>query len=96
MSKGTLLADLTLTEAGMLHVKWHLDLGIATASVDCPPDGEFDPPPIAGQPGPGLVGAGPMEFELPAAGGSQAITGGVQLDGEGFFNDGVLTVTRVR
>ncbi len=64
-----------------------------TASVDCPPSGELDPPPISGQPGPGIVGVAPMSFQLPAAGGSQPVTGGVQADGEGFFNDGVLTVT---
>jgi hypothetical protein len=95
VSSGTFMADLTLDD-GMLNVRWHVDLGIATASVDCPPDGELDPPPIPGQAGPGLVGATPMSFQLPATGGSQAITGGVQDGGEGFFNDGVLTVTRVR
>lgn len=96
VSGGTFIVDLALTEAGMLRVTWNVDRSIATASVDCPPDGSIDPPPISGQPGPGLVGAGPPSFELPAAGGSQAISGGVQTDGEGFFNDGVLTVTRVR
>jgi hypothetical protein len=96
VSSGTFMADLALTPDGMLDVVWHVDLGIATASVDCPPDGDVDPPPISGQAGPGLVGVAPMRFQLPAAGGSQAISGGVQDGGEGFFNDGVLTVTRVR
>ena len=96
VSGGTFIVDLALTEAGMLRVTWNVDRSIATASVDCPPDGSVDPPPISGQPGRGLVGAGPPSFELPAAGGSQVISGGVQTDGEGFFNDGVLTVTRVR
>ncbi len=96
MSGGTFLVDLVLTEAGMLNVQWHVDRSIATASVDCPPSGEFDPPPIPGLPGPGLPGAGAPSFELPAAGGSPALTGGVQDGGEGFFNDGVLTVTRIR
>jgi hypothetical protein len=81
----------------MLQVTWNVDLSIATASVDWPPTGsEFVPPPVAGQPGPGLVGATPMRFELPPTGGSVPVTGGVQLDGEGFFNDGTITVTRVR
>jgi hypothetical protein len=80
-----------------LSVRWRYDRGLATASVDCPSTGgEFDPPPIPGQPGPGLVGIAPSEFELPAEGGSQPVTGGVQTGGDGFFNDGVLTVTRVK
>jgi hypothetical protein len=69
---------------------------MATASVDCPPQGDppYDPPPIPGQPGPSLVGFGPMAFELPAEGGSQPLGGGVELGGDGFFNDGTLSVVR--
>jgi hypothetical protein len=101
VSGGTFTVDLALTDAGRLQVTWTTDAGggMATASVDCPPqDGDppYDPPPIPGQPGPSLVGAGPTSFELPAEGGSQPITGGVQSGGQGFFNDGVLTVTRTR
>jgi hypothetical protein len=98
VSGGTFTADLELTDAGTLRVTWTTDAGggMATASVDCPPDGGYDPPPIPGQAGPALVGAGPTSFELPAEGGSQPITGGVQDGGDGFFNDGVLTVTRTR
>jgi hypothetical protein len=78
-------------------VTWRVDRSLATASVDCPPYGSgIDPPPISGQPGPGLPGIAPLSFELPADGGAQAVTGGVVLDGDGFYNDGVLTVTRVR
>jgi hypothetical protein len=93
---GTFTADLALTDAGSLHVTWTTDAGggMATVSVDCP--GDPDPPPIPGQAGPALVGAGPTSFDLPAEGGSQPISGGVQSDGEGFFNDGVLTVVRTR
>jgi len=93
---GTFTADLALTDAGSLHVTWTTDAGggMATASVDCP--GDPDPPPIPGQAGTALVGVGPTSFDLPPEGGSQPITGGVQSDGEGFFNDGVLTVVRTR
>ena len=98
VSGGTFTADLQLTEAGTLRVTWTTDSGggMATASVDCPPHDEYDPPPIPGQAGTALVGAGPASFELPAEGGSRAITGGVQDGGDGFFNDGVLTVVRTR
>ena len=98
VSGGTYTVDLALTEAGALGVTWTVDAGgsMSTASVDCPPSDEYDPPPIPGQPGPALAGAGPTTFELPAEGGSQPITGGFQDGGSGFFNDGVLTVTRTR
>jgi hypothetical protein len=100
VSGGTFTADLELTDTGALRVTWTTDAGggMATASVDCPPEGDppYDPPPIPGQAGPALVGAGPTSFELPAEGGSQPITGGVQEGGDGFFNDGVLTVVRTR
>jgi hypothetical protein len=98
VSGGMFTVNLELTDAGSLHVTWTTDAGggMSTASVDCPPDGENDPPPIPGQPGPALAGAGPMSFELPAEGGSQPITGGFQDGGHGFFNDGVLTVVRTR
>jgi hypothetical protein len=72
--------------------------GMATATIDCPPEGDppYDPPPIAGQPGPALVGVAPTSFELPPEGGSQAIGGGIQSGGDGFFNSGVLTVVQTR
>jgi hypothetical protein len=95
---GTLTVELDRTDAGRLAVTWRTDPSIllATASVDCPPSGDIDPPPISGQPGPGLPGITPLSFELPLEGGSQAVTGGVVHEGDGWYNDGVLTVTRVR
>ena len=73
---GTFTVDLALTEAGALRVTWTVDAGggMSTASVDCPPSDDYDPPPIPGQPGPALIGTGPTTFELPAEGGSQPIT----------------------
>jgi hypothetical protein len=92
---GTFSVELQLTPAGPLSVNWSTDAagGMSTASVDCPGD-PHDPPPIPGQPGPALVGIGPMSFELPPEGGSQRLAGGVESGGEGFFNEGTLTVTR--
>jgi hypothetical protein len=98
VSGGTFTAQLALTPAGLLHVEWSVDSGggMATASVDCPPEGDppYDPPPIPGQPGPSLVGIAPMAFELSADGGSQPLGGGVQSGSDGFFNDGALSVVR--
>jgi hypothetical protein len=98
VSGGTFTVDLQLTPAGPLLVTWSTDAagGMATASIDCPPEGDppYDPPPIPGQAGVALVGVGPMSFELPAEGGTQAIAGGVSEGGDGFFNDGTLTVIR--
>jgi len=93
---GTFTAQLELTPAKLLHVTWSTDAagGTATASVDCPSDGIYDPPPIPGMPGPSLVGITPLSFDLPPAGGSQPVGGGVQDGGDGFFNEGVLTVAR--
>lgn len=100
VSGGTFTAQLELTSAGMLHVEWATDAGggMATASIDCPPQGDppYDPPPIPGQPGPSLVGIGPMAFDLPPEGGSQRLSGGVESGGDGFFNDGTLSVVRTR
>jgi hypothetical protein len=91
---GTFTVELQLTPAGPLRVSWSTDAagGMSSASVDCP--GDPDPPPIPGQPGPALVGIGPMSFDLPPEGGSQPLAGGVESGGEGFFNNGTLTVTR--
>jgi hypothetical protein len=98
VSGGTFTVDLQLTPAGPLLVTWSTDAagGMATASVDCPPEGDppSDPPPIPGQAGVALIGVVPMTFELPAEGGSQPITGGFSDGGDGFFNDGILTVVR--
>lgn len=96
VSDGWLIVDIDRDYDGTLQVTWSHDRAVATASVDCPSTGGFDPPPVPGQPGPGLPGIAPASFELPAGGGSQKVSGGVQTGGEGFFNDGVLTVTRVK
>jgi hypothetical protein len=93
--------QLNLTPAGLLHVVWTTDAtgGMATATLDCPPmsgDPPYDPPPIPGQPGPSLAGIGPMAFDLPPEGGSQVVSGGVNSGGDGFFNDGTLSVVRTR
>ena len=80
---------------GNLQVTWIPDGSVAvTASVDCPPDGDYDPPPIPGQPGPALMAIAPMSFTVPYAGGVQAISGSVAQGGDGFFNTGTITVKR--
>jgi hypothetical protein len=100
VSGGTLTVDLALTPAGPLHVSWSPDAGggMATASIDCPPEGDppYDPPPIPGQPGPSLVGIVPTAFDLPAEGGTQRLSGGVQSGADGFFNEGTLSIVRTR
>lgn len=97
VSDGWISVEIDEQYDGSLQVGWRYDRAIATASVDCPPTGEsYDPPPVPGQPGPGLVGIAPTAFELPPGGGTQKVGGGVQDGGEGFFNDGVLAVTRVK
>ena len=82
-----------ITDAGdQLMVAWSPSGNdSATASVDCPGD-PYDPPPIPGQPGPALINTGPQSFPLPYAGGAMPINGGVQDGGDGFFNDGTITV----
>lgn len=62
-----------------------------TATIDCPPSGDYDPPPIPGQPALALIGVAPASFTLPAAGGTQSISGGVS--GTGWSNNGTITVT---
>ena len=81
-----------------LAVTWSGDGNDATtASVDCPPSGPHDPdpPPIPGQPGTALINTGPGTFTLPYTGGTMPISGGVQDGGDGFFNDGTITVKPV-
>jgi hypothetical protein len=82
-----------ITDAGdQLMVTWSRNGNDGpTASVDCPGD-PFDPPPIPGQPGPALINTGPESFPLPYAGGTMPISGVVQDGGDGFFNDGTITV----
>jgi hypothetical protein len=85
--------SVTITDAsGGLTVAWGPQGNDSTtASVDCPGD-PYDPPPIPGQPGPALINTGPASFPLPYAGGTTAISGGVQDGGDGFFNSGTITV----
>ena len=82
--------------AGQLQVVWARDGNdTATGSMDCHPTspGEYDPPPIPGEPGPGLLNIGPESFLVPYAGGVQPLSGGVAQGGDGFFNTGSITVT---
>ena len=62
-----------------------------TASVQCPD--KPPPPPIPGQPGPALTTAGPSSFTVPYAGGKQTIAGGITAGGDGWTNNGTMTVT---
>jgi hypothetical protein len=94
---GTFEVDLELLPSGNLKVTWSADPS-SSASVDCPPDTSdppYDPPPIPGMPGPSLLGATPTTFELPANGGLQVISGGVDAGGgDGFVDSGSLLVSR--
>ena len=94
VSDGAIAVTVQLVPSGALLVDWSTVNGArATVSVTCP----GDPPTTAsGLPGPFLLGALPTTFELPFGGGSQAITGGVDANPDGTFNDGTLTVARRR
>lgn len=91
----TISWSVTILDAGdgKLQITWLRDGNESTsASVDCPPDGENDPPPIPGIGGTALVNTGPESFLVPYAGGIQAISGVVEDGGDGFFNTGTITV----
>ena len=93
----TISWSVTILDAGdgELQVTWLRDGNESTtASVDCPSDGENDPPPIPGQTGTSLINTGPESFLVPYGGGTQAISGVVESDGDGFFNTGTITVER--
>jgi hypothetical protein len=90
--------SVTILDAGggQLQVTWTRDGNEgATASVDCRPGGpgEPDPPPIPGMPGVALLITGPEAFNVPYAGGVQAVSGVVSDGSDGFFNSGSITVT---
>jgi hypothetical protein len=90
--------SVTILDAGdgQLQVVWTRDGNdAATASVDCRPSGpgDPDPPPVPGMPGVALLNTGPEAFEVPYAGGVQAVSGVVSEGGDGFFNSGTITVT---
>ena len=88
-------ATLTDQGGGRLKVDWEpTGNDMATASVKCPGSpGSPPPPPIAGQPGPGLTSAGPYSFTVPYAGGTQKIAGGVTAGGDGWTNNGTMIIT---
>jgi hypothetical protein len=86
--------SVTLTDQGngTLKVEWRPDgPDVVTASVQCP--GKPPSPPIPGQPGPALTTAGPTSFTVPYAGGKQTIAGGITAGGDGWTNNGTMTVT---
>ena len=81
---------------GTLQVTWGVGGSDApTASIDCEPTSKDDPdpPPIPGMPGPSLLNIAPTTFDIPYAGGKQAVGGGINQGGDGFFNNGTITVT---
>lgn len=84
--------SLEVTDQGRLRVTWLPDPGgpRVTAGVACP-----DAPVIPGQPGANLVGAEPARFEIPVAGGSVDVTGGVREGTDGWTHRGVLVIRRV-
>ena len=94
---GTFQIDIERLASGNIKVTWSADPS-ATASIDCPPDDSeppYDPPPVAGMPGPSLLGVSPTTFELPETGGTQPIGGGIDAgDGDGFFDSGSLVISR--
>ncbi|MEI2702967.1 MAG: hypothetical protein V9E83_11270 [Baekduia sp.] len=76
---------------GSILVEWTHEPGdLATSSVLCPDDPT--PPPIPGQPGPSLIQTTPESFQLPVAGGVQAMGGGFSQGGDGWTNSGTMTV----
>lgn len=88
--------SVTILDAGegQLAVTWTRDGNDGTtASIDCPPDGDYDPPPIPGMPGTALLDTGPEAFHVPYAGGAQALSGIVSDGSDGFFDTGSITVT---
>jgi hypothetical protein len=88
--------SVTILDAGegRLEVTWTRDGNDGTtASIDCPPDDDYDPPPIPGMPGTALLNAGPEAFSVPYAGGAQALSGVVSDGSDGFFDTGSITVT---
>jgi hypothetical protein len=89
--------SVTILDAGdgQLQVTWTRDPNDGTtASVDCRPSGpgDPDPPPIPGMPGTALLATGPEAFNVPYAGGVQALSGIVADGGDGFFDTGSITV----
>jgi len=91
----TWTATIALTPTGELEVTWGPSGNeMATATVDCVPSGpgEPDPPPIPGMPIVSLLNTGPLTFTVPPEGGTQALSGEVVSDGDGFRDSGTITV----
>jgi hypothetical protein len=93
---GTFVVDIERLPSGNLKVTWSA-FPETSASIDCPPDNSdppYDPPPVPGMTGPSLLGVTPTTFELPASGGLQAISGGIDAGGgDGMFDSGSLLVS---
>lgn len=54
--------------------------------------GDPPSPPVPGQPGTALLQIGPLSFPLPTTGGVQQISGGFQSGGDGWTNNGTMTI----
>jgi hypothetical protein len=86
---------ITTSGDGQLQVSWAPSAAdVATATVDCVPSGpgDPDPPPVPGMPVAALVTTGPITFTVPAAGGTQPLSGEVSAGGDGFYDSGTITV----
>lgn len=89
VSGGTWGTTVTSLPDGTIRVTWTADDQTKVdASVHCPGS-----EPVAGQPGPRPLGMEPVEFILPASGGTQAISGSVTHGSSGFHTNGTITVT---
>jgi len=89
VSGGTWGVTITSLPDDTIRVAWTADDATqVTASVACP-----GASPIPGQPGPRPLGVEPLSFVLPAAGGTQRLTGSVTSGDGGFFTDGTIEVT---
>lgn len=92
---GAWTVALEVTPAGRLRVTWDPEASgvpTGTATVTCP---GIPPVPVPGFPGPSLVDPSPRTFEVPVAGGTQAIGGGVQSGSQGWTHAGSITLTRL-
>ena len=93
---GTFTVEIERLPSGNLQVTWSA-FPETSASIDCPPDDSdppYDPPPVPGMVGPSLLGVTPTTFELPASGGLQPISGGIDAGGgDGMFDSGSLLVS---
>lgn len=78
---------LTNNGGGMLDVEWQPGGNdMTTATVVCKGGS------VGGQPGTSLLQAGPNQFQIPVAGGTQVISGGFTAVGSGWTNNGTITI----